>query len=57
LINAGGYLPLWRCEEILEQTAFPRGVLLSRIPERIVSTDLFSPISTETIVWKGDVSC
>ena len=57
LTEAGGFLPLWRCEKILEETAFPRGVLLSRIPERIVSIDLFSPISAETIVWKGQVTC
>lgn len=55
LIDAGGALPLSRCEAILCDTAFPRGVLLSRIPENIVSIDTFSPIDGGTIVRKGDV--
>jgi hypothetical protein len=55
LIDAGGSLPLGRCEAILGETSFPRGVLLSRIAERIVSIDLFSPITFNTIVHKGDV--
>jgi hypothetical protein len=57
LTDAGGSLPLWRCEALLDETPFPRGVLLSRIPERIVSIDLFAPITSDTIVRTGDPSC
>lgn len=55
LIEAGGELPMSRCEAILAETVFPRGVVLSRIPENIVSIDTFSPIDGNTIVRKGDI--
>jgi hypothetical protein len=55
LVDAGGSLSVARCEAILGETAFPRGVVLSRIVERIVSIDLFSPINAATMVHKGDV--
>ncbi|MCG2665767.1 hypothetical protein ACFPFP_02335 [Bradyrhizobium sp. GCM10023182] len=55
LIDAGGSLPMSTCEAILAETIFPRGVVLSRIPENIVSIDTFSPIDGDTIVRKGYV--
>lgn len=55
LMEAGGSLPMSHCETILAETIFPRGVVLSRIPENIVSIDTFSPIDGDTIVRKGHV--
>jgi hypothetical protein len=57
LTDAGGSLPMWRCEALFEEAPFPRGLVLSRIPERIVRIDLFSPIGPHTIVHVGVVSC
>lgn len=57
LNEAGGSLPLSRCQALFEEAPHPRGVVLSRIPERIVYIDLFAPIGPETIVHKGAISC
>lgn len=38
------------CEECLRNSEFPRGDVLSRIPERLLRIDLYSPIGPETIV-------
>lgn len=57
LNDAGGSLPLSRCQALFDEAPHPRGVVLSRIPERIVRIDLFAPIGPETIIYKGAVSC
>jgi len=57
LNDAGGSLPLSHCQALFQEAPHPRGVVLSRIPERIVHIDLFSPIGPHTIVRKGVVSC
>jgi hypothetical protein len=43
-------LPMHRCEELVRESEFPRGALLARIPERIVSINLLEPITDTTIV-------
>jgi hypothetical protein len=43
-------LPMHRCEELVRSSEFPRGALLARIPERILSVDLLEPITDATMV-------
>jgi hypothetical protein len=38
------------CEATLRESEFPRGDILSRIPERLIQIDLRAPISPETLV-------
>jgi hypothetical protein len=43
-------LPMHRCEELVRASDFPRGALLARIPERVLSIDLREPIDDATMV-------
>lgn len=50
----GGSAPMAQCAEQLQSSDFPRGDILSRIPERIVSIDLHASIEDHTIVSVGE---
>jgi hypothetical protein len=43
-------LPMHHCEELVRASDFPRGALLARIPERVLSIDLREPIDDATMV-------
>jgi hypothetical protein len=43
-------LPMHRCEALVRNSDFPRGALLARIPERVLSVDLREPIDDTTMV-------
>jgi hypothetical protein len=55
LTEAGGSLPLADCEALFADKPHPRGMVLSRVPERVVRIDLHSPVGPHTIVHKGAV--
>lgn len=46
----GRCLPLGQCEELVRSSDFPRGAILARIPERVLSVSLFEPITPDTQV-------
>jgi hypothetical protein len=52
-LSHSGSLPLGKCEELIREGEFPRGELLSRVPENQISLDLREPISVDTIVHIG----
>lgn len=43
-------LQMHACEQLVRASEFPRGALLARIPERILSVDLLEPITDTTMV-------
>jgi hypothetical protein len=49
-LSLSGSLPLGRCEELIREGEFPRGELLSRVPENLISIDLLQPIGVNTVV-------
>lgn len=49
-LRPGRRLPLGQCEEMLRCSDFPRGAILARIPERVLSVDLIEPITSDTHV-------
>jgi hypothetical protein len=49
-LSHSGSLPLGKCEELIREGNFPRGELLSRVPENLISIDLRQPISVDTVV-------
>jgi hypothetical protein len=46
----GRRLPLGQCEELIRSSEFPRGAILARIPERVVSISLFEPITSDSLI-------
>jgi hypothetical protein len=54
LAAQGGSAPMAQCAEQLHHSDFPRGEILSRIPERVLAIDLHAPIDDETIVSLGE---
>jgi hypothetical protein len=43
-------LSMDRCEKLVRASEFPRGAILARIPERILSINLLEPITEKTMV-------
>jgi hypothetical protein len=46
-----GSLPVGHCEELIREGEFPRGQLLSRIPENVISVDLRNRVDVDTLVY------
>jgi hypothetical protein len=44
----GRRLPLGRCEELIRASDFPRGAILARIPERVLSVNLLEAITSDS---------
>lgn len=47
---SGRCLPLHQCEALLRASDFPRGAILARIPERILSVSLVDPITPDSLI-------
>jgi hypothetical protein len=51
LSRAPGYqLPLKHCEELVHASEFPRGAILARIPERVLSISLVDCITPDSLI-------
>jgi hypothetical protein len=46
----GCQLPLKHCEELVHMSDFPRGAILARIPERVVSISLVDRITPDSLI-------
>jgi hypothetical protein len=46
----GRRLPLGQCEALVCASEFPRGAILARIPERVLSMSLVDPITAESLI-------
>jgi len=49
-LSSEGALSLGRCEELIREGEFPRGEVLSRIPENLISIGLRQSITVDTVV-------